>query len=283
MRQDMFTVNNTIIDYNLLGRFPKDFEKLKFDKILDKFIECFEYTFTNTVFSYYGDLKEIKELLDASIIFEKVEATKYSKTKQWEILLLIVEKMFLDMHATLLGCETIDLILDNLEHLDEEDLKILIEDINLAIYFAIEENILVTPTSLKELNATCDDIFLLEDILRKEEEFEKIISNCKAGNKINKSKYEEIIGKPYNVKMYKKSLFNKFLFQWIDLMGIPDMSDLSEEKLEEIYSDIFATILTFFTMFFDEDNDVYNLTEEIYFFISKIFNEKYGIEPEEEI
>ena len=262
MREDLFTVNNVLIDYNLLGKFPSDLKKAKFDKILDKFMESFEYTFTNTVFSYYGDLAEIRELIEDSVILEEADIKKYSKEKQWEILLLLVEKMFLDMHSTLLGCEVVDKVFDNLDNLDETDLKIIIEDINLGIYFAIEENILVTPTNLKELNASTDGVFLLEEILDKEDEFEKIISNCKTGNKINKEKYEDIIKIPFNVKTYKKSFFNRFLFQWIDLMEVPEglnKSKLTDDVLDEIYSDIFASILTFVSLFFDKENDILNL------------------------
>lgn len=284
MRKDLFTVNNIVIDYNLLGNFPETLKKVKYEKMLDKFMESFEYTFTSTVFSYYGNLKEIRELIEDSITLEEIEFTKYDKEKQWLILILLVEKMFLDMHATLLGCEVVNEIFNNLDNLTEEDLKIIVEDINLSIYFAIEENILVTPTNLKELNASLDNVFLLEQLLSKEEEFEDIISKCKTGSKINKIKYEDIIKTPFNVKTYKKTLFNRFVFQWIDLMEPPInlKPNASKEVLDEICSDIFASVLTFNSLFFDEENDVLNITEELYSLLIDIFEETYKVDCSEE-
>lgn len=285
MRDDIFTVSGILIDYNLLGNSPEEIEKLKYQKIIDKFMECFQYTFTNTVFCYYGTLADIRIQIEDSPLLEEIEIEKYSKKKQWLILILFIEKMFLDMHDTKEGSEFVNLVFDNLENLDEEDLKILVEDINYGLYFAIEENLLVSPTNLKELKASIETTFLLKEILSKEETFYKIISNCKVSSNINKERYEEIVKIPFNIRTYRKILFNSFLFKWIDLMDpredLIEKETLTEEEADEISADMFATVLTFNGLFFDNENYLLNITEEIFEFVSEIFRKKFNLEDYE--
>ncbi len=282
MREDIFTVSNILIDYNLLGNPPEEIEKLKYNKIIDKFMECFQYTFTNTVFCYYGTPADIRIQIEDSPLLEEIEITKYSKRKQWQILTLLVEKMFLDMHDTKEGSNFLNLVFDNLDNLDENDLKILIEDINYGIYFAVEENLLVTPTSLKEVKATIETTFLLRELLEKEESFNKLFSNCKVPSNINKERYESVTHIPFNVKTYKKIFFNSFLFRWIDLMDLKESlmekKTLTQEEIEEISADMFATILTFNGMFFSNENYLLNITEEMFDVVAEVFKKKYNIE-----
>lgn len=286
MREDIFTVADILIDYNLLGNPPEEIDELTYPKIINKFMECFQYTFTNTVFCYYGDIKEIKELIEESKLLKEIEITKYSKKKQWFILTLFIEKMFLDMHDTKEGCDFVNLVFDNLDTFDELELKILTEDINYGIYYAIEENLLVTPTNLKELNASIETSFLLKEILEKEELFYKTIANCKVASNINKDRYEEVVKIPFNIRTYKKIFFNSFLFKWIDLMDskeeLLEKDTLTEEEIEEASADIFATILTFNGLFFDSENYLLNITEELFEFVNNIFKKRFKIEDDED-
>ncbi len=287
MREDIFTVSNVLIDYNLLGYAPEGIDKLKYNKIIDKLMEVFQYTFTNTAFCYYGTLADIRFQIEESPLLEEIEITKYSKKKQWFILVLFLEKMFLDMHDTKEGSDFLNLVFDNLDNLDETDLKVLIEDINYGIFFAVEENLLVSPTSLKEVKATIETTLVLKEILDKENDFYKVISNSKVATNIDKSRYEEITKIPFNVKTYKKIFFNSFLFKWIDLMDkkvdfIESKKKLTKNDIDDINADIFATILTFNGLFFPDKDYLLNITEEMYEFVEEIFLKKYNIEDYED-
>lgn len=279
MRKDFFKVIDTMIDYSILGRYPESLYKLNKEKMIEKFMEVFQYTFTNTAMAFYGPIEDIKELIEDSLVFDNCDFDNYSKCKQWDTIVLIAVQMFINMHDAPLGMEVAENIVEHLDDLSEDELHSIVIDLNASLYFIIEECMTVTPSYMKLFNATTDDVFMLDDFLNNKEQFEKLLGQKEIFQNVDKEKFEECFKRPFNIKTAKKILLDGFLLQWTDMSEFPAYMEENriptQDDVDEASAEIFSVILIYATIIAKTEDAALEITENMYNYIIKIYETNY--------
>lgn len=269
MNNTKFEVYNMNIDYALLGTFPSDIEKMKTDEaIINKFMDCFKLTFSNTVFTYYGEIDECKEHIKSSLLLDELDFKNRTNKQKWHILLLVVIDMFFKMHNTYLAQETMEEICDNFDLFTEEEMISIIHDLNFALFFGIEECLVVSPSAITDLKASDEDTVLLSELLKNQKDLLNIIKTNIKRRDIIKENFEKI----FKVKLtpdYAIHLFDGFISTWIEMMEYP--IEIDESEWENISTEIFAIIQTFFALSIQSDNVLQSVVEQMYYYIISLY------------
>lgn len=283
MNNTQFLVYNDMsIDYNLLGEYPKDIDKFDDEKLFNYFIDCFRLTFSNTVFSYYGDLAEIKEQIDNSLLKDEIDYKNKTNKQKWAILFLIIFDMFFRLHNTYLAQDTLAEVCEYFDTFSNEELLTIIHDLNFALFFGIEECMVVSPSRIMELNASNEDNFIMEDLIVNKKIFLKIIKDHIKKKDINKEHFEDLFKVPLN-NNYPEILYDGFVSAWIEMMDDEDIEALQKQDLqtwEEVSAEVYAIISTFFSLSLNIGDNLLSLAEAFYYTIMTIYKQKLGIKHE---
>ena len=268
------------VDYSLLGQYPENIDSFKGDELLNYFVDCYKLTFTNTVFSYYGDMNEIKIQLEQSLIKEELEYDTRTNKEKWAILFLVVLDLFFVMHNTYLAQDTIADVVEMFDMLDDDERLNIIYDLNFSLYFGIEECIVVSPSKIRELKAADEDTITFPEMLDAEDTIKSLLRQGIKKRDIKKESFEELFKEELN-KNYINIYFDNFMSMWIDMM-----QDAEEEFLDndtpggwqELSANVFAVISTFFALTLNDENLVLDLSEVLYYTIMPMYKEELNID-----
>lgn len=276
MNKIMFETNDIKIDYNLIGSFPKNIDKIKTDEeLIDLFVDCFNITFSSTVFSYYGDIEECKNLISSSLIMDDLDFSNRTNKQKWNILLLIAIEMFFKMHNTYLAQDTVEEVCENFDNFDDEEMNKIIYDLNFALFFGIEECLALCPSQIRNLNGSDEDTILLPELLDSQKEIINIIKTTIKRKDINKEHFEKMFKIPIS-ENYALNLFNGLISTWIELME-PEI-DLSEENWETVSVEVFAIIQTFLSLVLNNTSSFKKILDSIYYFIINLLKNTYNLD-----
>jgi hypothetical protein len=279
MNNEKFKVYDMSVDYSLLGTFPNNINSIKSDEqLIDLFIECFKMTFSGTVFSYYGDLNEAKEHIEASLLLDELDFKNRNNKRKWLILFLVVMDMFFKMHNTYLAQNTLEEICDNFDYLTEEELFKIIHDLNFALFFGIEECLVVSPSKIRQLEASDEDNILLPQLIDAKDDLLKIIKSHVKRRDINVEQYEAFF-KEKLTAAYTTYLYDGFIGAWIEMIEFPDedLKNLCEGCWESILTDILALAQTFFSLVIKNEIVLQELSEDLYFYIANLYKKTFKI------
>lgn len=275
MNKTKFEAYHMSIDYSLLGTFPSNIDTVKSDEALfTLFMECFKLTFSNTVFTYYGDLEECRAQLENSLLLDELNFKERTNRQKWQILLLVVIDMFFKMHNTYLAQETIEEVCNNFDLFTEEELTRVIHDLNFALFFGIEECVVVSPSKIKDLNASDEDTVLLGELLSCQKDLISIIKNNIKRRDVVKDNFEKLFKAPLS-NDYTVHLFDGFISAWIEMMEYSD--EIDETEWENISTEVYAIIQTFFSLTIQTDIALVSVTEEMYYYIINLYKNTFKI------
>lgn len=280
--RDFVIYDDLNIDYNFLGTYPPNIDKMTNEQILDYFLECFKLTFSNTVFAYYGDIKEIKTQIKESLIKDELEFESRTNKEKWCILLLVVLNLFYVMHNTFIAQDAIEDFIDSFDMFNDEERLSIIHDFNFALYFGIEECMVVSPSKISDLGASDDDVVLLHDLIEKKDFVQALMNKHIKKKDLDKEHFEEFM-KISPGKNYLEDLYDCLISMWIDTM-----EDVNEEALpfinnddwQELSAEVFALLSTFFALTVNGEDRVFNVSEELYYFLMKLFKDNFKVKCE---
>lgn len=276
-------VSDYNIDYDFLGNFPKNIEEMKDDEIFNEFFETFKFTFIDTILTYYGNVENIEDIIKDSLILDSLNFKNLNNKKKWLALELVLINLFYQMHDTFFANDTLNLLVNNFNQYDEDLLLTMINDFNNSIFFAMQETLIVTPDKIKNINATYNDIFLLEEFIDNKESILKIIKNNMKIKNIEKEQYEKYFHEDLKDN-WLINMYNGMILFWIDSFEEEsyNFSKISHEDWENLLTQIYSNIFTWFVMFINEENIeiVVACIGKIYEFICNIIKKKYKISYE---
>lgn len=281
MNNTLFEVYDMPIDYRLLGTYPKNIDSLNDEEILDLFMQSFKLTFSGTVFSYYGTLEESRELIDDSLIKDDLDYKNRTNKQKWAILFLIVFSMFYQMHNTYFAQTTIQNVCDNFDIYTDEELMRTISDLNFSLFFGIEECMVVSPSQIKNLQASNEDAILLDKLVDNQEEIIKIIKRTISKRDISKKDFENLFTSKLNSN-YALDYFDGFVSSWIEMMSTPeesfkDINHISVEEWQTVSAEIYTIITAFFSLTILDDDLLLKISDNLYYFIIKLYKKELNI------
>lgn len=276
MNNTKFEVYNMCIDYSLLGEFPNNIDSVKTDKaLLDLFMDCFKLTFSGTVFSYYGDIEECRSQIEDSLLLDELNYKERSNRQKWQILLLVVLDMFFRLHNTYLAQNTIEEVCDNFDCFSEEEMTKVIHDLNFALFFGIEECIVVSPHKIRDLKASDEDTILLSELLDKQTEVIEIIKHHIKKKSVLKDNFEKMFKSPL-ANNYAEYLYDGLISSWIEMIEPP--TEIDEVEWENISTEVYALVQSFFSLLTQDTISLTNLTNSLYYYIINLYKTTLDIE-----
>lgn len=282
MDNSNFIVYNELsIDYKLLGTYPINIDKFKNDEeLLNYFIECFKLTFLNTVFNYYGSLEDAKIHIESSLLMEELDFKNRTNKEKWIIYFLIVYDLFFSMHNTYLAQDTISDVIDYFDFLSDEERLNIVHDLNFALFFGIEECLIVTPSKIKELEASDDDTLILHELIENRDNVLNIFRANIRKRDIEKERFEDIFKLPLD-KNFIVNLYDCFITMWIEMIDSSEailQEGITDESWREVSAEVFAIISTFLALVIDDENVIIDTTQVLYTYIMTIYKEKLDVE-----
>lgn len=272
-------INGFEIDYDFLGTYPSNIETFKENELIDFFIESYKYSFISTVFTYYGnDLLEIRNIISDGIYSEDYNYKELGNKKRWNLLTLVVLKMFFEIHDFVFAINVIDEVFDNFDTFAEDEFKVILNDLNFSLFFSIEELLSVSPSNIRELKSSQDDEFLLPELLDIQKELELIIKDNIKEKDIKKETYIDFFKEPIN-KNYYINLFDMLISTWVELLPEPKrvIKDKTEDNWNEYLADVYSIICACFSILLKEEEKIEEIANLIYFKIASILSKKLKI------
>ena len=248
-----FLVKDTIVDYNYLGFIPERFKDKTTKEILNYFFDVFKYSIKNEVLTLYGTEEDIKNLIIHNKNIECEEFEKSTYDKKWAKLVLVLIDMFFSL-------QDFDTILDVLpyiqEHIDDfskETTNTIINDLNFALYFAIEDGLFINPSYILDTGANVENNFILEDLLKKEKEFEQGIRKLLSKKDVDLGIFETQMKELFK-KGFEKEIFNSFIMNFVSKIEITYAQVTQTGKEFDDYMDNFLAstedfLITFYKFF----------------------------------
>lgn len=267
------------IDYNFLGTYPKNINELNGDEIIDVLVESYKYSLTRTVFTFYGNnLLEIKDLISQNIYSKEYNYKDLSNKKKWDFTILIILRLFFEIHDVIFSISVIDEILDKLETLSEDETKIILNDLNFSLFFAVKEFLSVKPSSVRIL-CSSEDGHLYSELLDLKESLESIIKNNIKIKKVKEDLYISFFKEPLDEK-YCTNLYDVLVETLLKFLSTPKelLNNNTEKKWGDYSADIYSIIFIFFSTFIESDKGMEEAVDLIYYEVMRVIKDKYKIE-----
>lgn len=279
MVKKKLNINGFEIDYDFLGTYPSNIESFKEKELIEFFIKSYKYSFISTVFTYYGNnLLEIKNMISDSIYSEDYNYKELNNKERWNLLTLVTLKMFFEIHDFVFAISVIDEVLDNFDTFNEDEFKIILNDLNFSLFFSIEEFLSVSPSNIRDLKSSQDDEFLLPELLNIQKELELIIKDNIKEKDIKNESYIDFFKEPIN-KDYYINLFDMLISTWIELLPEPKrlVKNKTEDNWNEYLADVYSIVCACFSILLKEEEKIVKIANLIYFEIASILSKKLKI------